>query len=49
MDLDFRFLETPVVVAALEAAGFEMEAQLERTHYPEEVETRRSYLLARRP
>ena len=49
VDLDFRFLETSAVVEVLDAAGFEIEAQLERTNYPEEVETRRAYLLARRP
>jgi SAM-dependent methyltransferase len=49
VDLDFRFLETAAVVEVLDAAGFEIEAQLERTNYPEEVETRRAYLLARRP
>ena len=46
--LDFRFLETEAVVEVLEAADFEIEAQLERMHYPEEVETRRAYLVARR-
>jgi hypothetical protein len=32
----------------LEAAGFVVEARLERASYPEEVETRRAYLVARR-
>ena len=49
VDLDFRFLETGAVVEELAGAGFEIEAQLERTNYPEEVETRRAYLVARRP
>ena len=48
VDLDFRFLETATVMEALVEVGFEIEAQLERTNYPEEVETRRAYLLARR-
>ncbi len=48
IDLDFRFLETGAVVEVLDAAGFEIEAQLERTNYPGEVETRRAYLVARR-
>jgi ubiquinone/menaquinone biosynthesis C-methylase UbiE len=48
VDLDFRFLETAAVVDELDAAGFEVEARLERTNYPEEVETRRAYLVARR-
>jgi ubiquinone/menaquinone biosynthesis C-methylase UbiE len=48
VDLDFRFLDAREVVKVLHAAGFDVEAQLERTNYPEEVETRRAYLLARR-
>jgi hypothetical protein len=48
VDLDFRFLETAAVVEILEAAGFEIEAQLERRNYPEEVETGRAYVVARR-
>jgi SAM-dependent methyltransferase len=48
VDLDFRFLDMRVLVEVLEAAGFEIEAQLERANYPEEVETRRAYLLGRR-
>ena len=48
VDLDFRFLETADVVTTLVGSGFEIEAQLERTNYPEEVETRRAYVLARR-
>lgn len=48
VDLDFRFLETAAIVRVLDAGGFEVEAQLERTNYPEEVETRRAYLVARR-
>ena len=48
VDLDFRFLETAAVVEILDAEGFDVDAQLERTNYPEEVETRRAYLMARR-
>jgi SAM-dependent methyltransferase len=48
VDLDFRFLETAAVVDVLETAGFEVEAQLERKHYAEEVETHRAYVMARR-
>jgi SAM-dependent methyltransferase len=48
VDVDFRFLEVPDVVAAAQRAGFLLEARLERTSYPGEVETRRAYLLARR-
>jgi SAM-dependent methyltransferase len=47
--LDFQFFEVTEVIASLEGAGFVVEAQLERTSYPHEVETRRGYLLARRP
>jgi SAM-dependent methyltransferase len=48
VDIDFRFLEPEQVAASLEAAGFVVEARLERASYPEEVETRRAYLVARR-
>jgi SAM-dependent methyltransferase len=48
VDVDFHFFEVPDVVAAVEAAGFAVEAQVERVHYPEEVETRRAYVMARR-
>lgn len=48
VDVDFRFFEPPDIAEALEAAGFVVEARLERTSYPEEIETRRAYLLARR-
>jgi SAM-dependent methyltransferase len=49
VDVDFRFYEPRDVAAALEAAGFTLQAELERVAYPEEVDTRRAYLLARRP
>jgi SAM-dependent methyltransferase len=48
VDIDFRFYEPETVVSPLEAAGFVVEARLERTNYPAEAETRRAYLLARR-
>jgi ubiquinone/menaquinone biosynthesis C-methylase UbiE len=48
VDVDFRFLEPAQIVGQLNAAGFDLEAQLERTNYPQEGETRRAYLLARR-
>lgn len=48
VDLDFRFLDPATVAALLGQAGFAVEAQLERAPYPEEVATRRAYLLARR-
>lgn len=46
VDVDFRFFEVPDVVDAM--AGFSVQARLERVNYPEEVETRRAYILARR-
>ncbi|HLM62757.1 MAG TPA: class I SAM-dependent methyltransferase [Acidimicrobiales bacterium] len=48
VDVDFRFLEAAPVADRLERAGFAVEAVLERASYPEEVETRRSYILGRR-
>jgi len=44
----FRFLEPAHIAGAMEDAGLGVEARLERTSYPEEHETRRGYLLARR-
>jgi ubiquinone/menaquinone biosynthesis C-methylase UbiE len=48
VDVDFRFLEMADAAGALERAGFDVQAQLERRSYPGEVETRRGYVLARR-
>ncbi len=48
VDVDFRFFEPAGVIEALEDAGFAVEVRLERINYPEEVETRRAYILARR-
>jgi SAM-dependent methyltransferase len=49
VDVDFRFLEADRVVELLEASGLEVTLRAERRAYPEEVDTRRAYLLARRP
>jgi SAM-dependent methyltransferase len=49
VDVDFRFFEPPVIAETLERAGFCIEMRLDRVSYPGEVETRRAYLLARRP
>jgi ubiquinone/menaquinone biosynthesis C-methylase UbiE len=49
VDVDFRFLEPGHVADEIESAGLRVEARLERLNYPEEVETTRAYLLARRP
>jgi ubiquinone/menaquinone biosynthesis C-methylase UbiE len=48
VDVDFRFLEIADVADIMERAGLGVEARVERTSYPGEVETRRGYLLARR-
>ncbi|WP_439679804.1 class I SAM-dependent methyltransferase [Embleya sp. MST-111070] len=48
VDVDFHYLEIEAVVEQLTATGFTLEARLERSHYPQEAETRRGYLLARR-
>jgi hypothetical protein len=42
-------LDTDTVVGLLGGGGIVIEAQLERHNYPREVETRRAYVLARRP
>jgi SAM-dependent methyltransferase len=49
VDVDFRFFEPADVAAALEGAGFTVQARLERAAYPAEVNTWRAYLLAGRP
>ena len=49
VDVDFRFHQPGDVAARLEAAGFILQARLERRAYPAEVDTRRAYLLAARP
>jgi ubiquinone/menaquinone biosynthesis C-methylase UbiE len=47
VDIDFHFLETALVIRHLEEAGFTLQATVERVAYPDEVDTRRSYLWAR--
>lgn len=49
VDIDFRFFQPSEIAGAIERAGFQTEMQLQRVSYPGEVETRRAYLLARRP
>ncbi|WP_433235784.1 class I SAM-dependent methyltransferase [Streptosporangium sp. CA-135522] len=49
VDVDFRFFEPSFVAGVLEEVGFAVEMRMERTHHAGEVETRRAYLLARRP
>jgi SAM-dependent methyltransferase len=48
VDVSFRFFEPEDIASALGDAGFRTEMRLERVSYPEEIETRRAYLLARR-
>lgn len=48
VDLDFRFLEAGPLGDCLERAGFVVELTAERRPYPDESDTRRTYLLARR-
>lgn len=48
VDVDFHFFAPDDVAEALDAAGLTTCARLERVHHPEEVETRRAYLMARR-
>jgi ubiquinone/menaquinone biosynthesis C-methylase UbiE len=49
VDLDFRFLDPDDVITHMSAAGLITEARIERLSYRGEVETRRGYLIARRP
>jgi SAM-dependent methyltransferase len=50
VDLDFRFLQPDSLGRALAGAGLVVEATLEREPIPDvEEETRRAYLVARRP
>lgn len=48
VDIDFHFLDPDAVGQRLERAGLRVEAALERVNHPEEVESRRAYLLAQR-
>ena len=49
VSLDFQFYERSAVEKELTTAGFILDAYLERRAYPQEVDTTRSYVLARRP
>ena len=48
VDVDFRFLEPAEIAGLMEGAGLRVEARLERVSYPQEIDTRRAYLLGRR-
>ncbi len=50
VDIDFRFFEPATIAALLESAGLNIEATLVRAPIPDvEAQTRRAYLLARKP
>jgi SAM-dependent methyltransferase len=49
VSLDFQFYERAFVENALTAAGLLVDAYFERRPYPDEVDTTRAYLMARRP
>jgi SAM-dependent methyltransferase len=48
VDVDFRFFGPPDIAMAMERAGFRVEMRLERLSYPQETQTSRAYILARR-
>lgn len=49
VNLDFAFFKTAQMKAFLQAAGFVQEEVIEREAYPEEAQTHRAYLFARKP
>jgi SAM-dependent methyltransferase len=49
VSLDFHFIDPDDLAAACVAAGLTIQARLDRTPYPHDVPTRRSYLLAAKP
>lgn len=48
VDVDFRFFQPAYIAEVMEGAGLDVEARLERASYPQEIQTRRAYFLARR-
>ncbi|MBV8445045.1 MAG: class I SAM-dependent methyltransferase [Candidatus Dormibacteraeota bacterium] len=48
VELDFRFLSPADVSSAVERAGFDIDARIDRPHLPREAATQRCYVLARR-
>jgi SAM-dependent methyltransferase len=48
VNLDFAFFETQEMKDYVQAAGLTLEEVIERDPYPEEVQTRRAYLFARK-
>jgi uncharacterized protein (DUF952 family) len=50
VDLDFVFFETTEMLSYLWGAGFDTDSHIERDPYPDaEMQTRRSYIVARKP
>lgn len=49
VSLDFHFIDPDELAAACTAAGLPVQARLDRTPYPQDVPTRRSYLIAAKP
>jgi SAM-dependent methyltransferase len=49
VSLDFHFIDPDELSAACVRAGLSVQARLDRTPYPGDVPTRRSYLLAAKP
>jgi SAM-dependent methyltransferase len=47
--LDFHFIDPHEIAAACEDAGLVVQARMDRVPYPEDVPTRRSYILAGKP
>lgn len=48
VSLDFNFFETEVVKKHLKASGFDLQEVIERDPYPEEYQSRRAYIFARK-
>lgn len=48
VDVTFHHLDTDAVVTLLTETGFTVQARLERSHYPQEAQTLRGYVLATR-
>jgi SAM-dependent methyltransferase len=49
VNVDFIFFETNQMLDYLKIAGFILDEVIERSPYPEEVETRRAYIFAHKP
>jgi SAM-dependent methyltransferase len=49
VNLDFHFIDPQEIAAACADAGLVLQARMDRVPYPEDVPTRRSYVLAAKP